>query len=47
MKMRCDGCGVNTGIECTVTVDDLTGTRVYNLCGFCASKLKYFIEKEI
>jgi len=29
MKMSmCDGCGVDTGIECTVTVDDLTGARV-------------------
>ena len=44
---RCDGCGVDTGIECTVTVDDLTGTRVYNFCGYCASRLRRFIEKEI
>jgi len=47
MRMICDGCGVDTGIECTVTVDGLTGTRVYNLCGFCGSRLRRFIEKEI
>ena len=43
----CDGCGVDTGIECTVTVDNLCGTVVYSFCGFCGDRLKCFIEKEL
>jgi len=40
----CYGCGVDTDIECTVTVENLNHTVVYYLCGYCGSKLKRFIN---
>jgi len=43
--MVCDGCGADVDIECTVTVDGLSGVRVYRFCGYCASELDKWFKR--
>jgi len=44
---ECEGCGIDTDIEGWLNYDEKGREVVIELCGFCISKVRKFIENSL